>query len=82
VRPLAVLAVAAVVWGWGVAQQPDVLPGALSIEQAAAPSATLVALFVIFGAAAIVVVPAFVLLLRLQQRRALEHGEDSPGAAT
>ena len=82
VRPLAVLAVAAVVWGWGVAQQPDVLPGALSIEQAAAPSATLVALFVIFGAAAIVVVPALVLLLRLQQRGALEHGEDSPGAAT
>jgi cytochrome d ubiquinol oxidase subunit II len=76
-RPFAVLAVAAVVWGWGVAQRPYILPGALTIDQAAAPDATLTALFVVFGAAALIVVPAIALLFRLQQRGALgesDHG--------
>ena len=71
VRPLAVAAVTAVVWGWGVAQYPFLLPDSLTLEAAAAPSATMVALLVVFGAAAVVVVPALVLLFRLQQRSAL-----------
>jgi cytochrome d ubiquinol oxidase subunit II len=70
-RPLAALAVTAVVWGWGVAQYPAILPGALTIQQTAAPPATLTALFVVFGAAALAVVPALALLLRLQQRGVL-----------
>jgi cytochrome bd ubiquinol oxidase subunit II len=74
-RPLAVLAVASVVWGWGVAQRPYILPGVLTIDQAAAPSATLTALFVVFGAAALFVVPAVGLLFRLQQRRVLGEGD-------
>ena len=40
-RPLAVGAVVAVVWGWAVAQHPYLLPTDLTIDQAAAPSATL-----------------------------------------
>ena len=40
-RPLAVGAVAAVIWGWGVAQYPYLLPQTLTISQAAAPSETL-----------------------------------------
>jgi cytochrome bd ubiquinol oxidase subunit II len=74
-RPLAVLAVATVVWGWGVAQRPDILPGALTIEQAAAPSVTLNWLFGIAGVALLVVVPAFLLLFRLQQRGTLGEGD-------
>ena len=74
-EPLAVVAVAAVVWGWGVAQRPDILPGELTIDQAAAPSSTLTALFVVFGAALIVVLPALGLLLLLHQRGALGEGD-------
>ena len=75
-RPLAVGAVAAVIFGWGVAQRPDILPGALTIDAAAAPSATLTGLFVVFGAAAAFVVPAIALLLTLQQRALLEGEEE------
>jgi cytochrome bd ubiquinol oxidase subunit II len=71
-RALAVGAVAAVVWGWGAAQYPYLLPESLSVSEAAAPDGTLVALLVVFGAAAVVVVPALVLLLTLHQRSLLE----------
>ena len=74
-EPLAVVAVAAVVWGWGVAQRPDILPGELTIDQAAAPSSTLTALFVVFGAALVVVLPALGVLLVLHQRGALGQDE-------
>ena len=42
-RPLAVGAVGAVIWGWGVAQYPYLLPKTLTIADGAAPSATLTA---------------------------------------
>ena len=74
-RPLAVGAVAAVVWAWGVAQRPDILPGQLTIDQAAAPDSTLTALFVVFGAALIIVLPAFALLFNLHQRSLLEEAD-------
>ncbi len=52
-RVLAVLGVSAVIWGWGVAQYPTLLPGtALSLSTASAPRATLVALIGTFAAAA------------------------------
>ncbi len=73
VRALAAGAVTAVVWGWGVAQWPYLLPETLTLDQAAAPSATLVALLIVFGAAAVVVVPALLLLLRLHQRSLLDE---------
>jgi cytochrome bd ubiquinol oxidase subunit II len=71
-RALSVGAVAAVVWGWGAAQYPYLLPESLTVSEAAAPDGTLVALLVVFGAAAVVVVPALVLLLTLHQRSLLE----------
>ena len=37
-RPLAVGAVVAVIWGWGVAQYPYLLPQTLTIEQGPAPA--------------------------------------------
>jgi cytochrome bd ubiquinol oxidase subunit II len=74
-RVLAVGAVVAVVWGWGVAQYPDILPGSLSLADAAAPSGSLEALLVVFVAAALVIAPSLGLLYYLDQRSRLEgHG--------
>ena len=43
VRVIAALGVAAVIWGWGVAQYPVLLPGtAVTLSNAGAPHATLV----------------------------------------
>jgi len=71
VRGVAVLAVAAVVWAWGVAQRPYLLPKTLTVDQAAASSGTMNALLVIFVAALLVIGPSLGLLFVLSQRRAL-----------
>jgi cytochrome d ubiquinol oxidase subunit II len=76
-RVLAVAAVVSVVWGWGVAQYPDILPGSLSLADAAAPAGSLGALFVVFVVAALVIAPSLALLYYLDQRSRLEsHGLD------
>ncbi len=67
-RPLAAGAVVAVVWGWGVAQFPYLLPTTLKITQSAAPHQTLAAILVVFIAAAVIVLPALGLLYWLTQR--------------
>jgi cytochrome d ubiquinol oxidase subunit II len=72
-RPLAAGAVVAVVWGWFVAQFPYLLPTSLTISQGAAPDASLSAIFVVFGIACVVVLPALVLLYTLAQSDMLEH---------
>jgi cytochrome d ubiquinol oxidase subunit II len=80
VRPLAVGAVVGVVWGWGVAQFPYLLPEKLTISQGAAPSATLTGVLVVFGVAVVLVLPALALLYTLTQRSMLLEGEgESPG---
>jgi cytochrome bd ubiquinol oxidase subunit II len=79
IRPMAVLAVAAVIWGWGLAQYPDLLPGSLTLSEAAAPDQTLITLLVVFGAALLIVVPALALLYSLHQRSLLE-GEGEIGS--
>jgi cytochrome bd ubiquinol oxidase subunit II len=71
-RPLAVVAVVAVIWGWGVAQFPYLLPTSLKITQSAAPGPTLDAVLVVFAAAVVVVLPALGLLYWLSQRKLLE----------
>jgi cytochrome bd ubiquinol oxidase subunit II len=70
-RPLAALTVAALIWGWGVAQHPYLLPTSLEISGAAAPGPTLTSVLVVFGVAALVVVPALGLLYWLSQRELL-----------
>jgi cytochrome d ubiquinol oxidase subunit II len=70
-RPLAAGAVIAVIWGWGVAQFPYLLPGSLKIAQSAAPPDTLATVIVVFIAAAILVLPALALLYWLSQRELL-----------
>jgi cytochrome bd ubiquinol oxidase subunit II len=72
-RPLAAGAVVAVIWGWFVAQFPYLLPTSLTISQGAAPDATLSAIFVVFGIACVLVLPALVLLYLLAQSDMLEH---------
>jgi len=67
-RPLAAGAVAAVIWGWGVAQFPYLLPTSLKISQSAAPPDTLASVIVVFLVAAVVILPALGLLYWLSQR--------------
>jgi cytochrome bd ubiquinol oxidase subunit II len=83
-RALAIGAVVAIVWGWGAAQYPDILPGSMSIADAAAPEGSLEALVVIFVVAAVLIVPSLVLLYSLDQRSRLEShglGTDIPDPA-
>jgi cytochrome d ubiquinol oxidase subunit II len=70
-RPLAGGAVIAVIWGWGVAQFPYLLPTSLQISQAAAPPDTLAAVIIVFILAAIFVLPALGLLYWLSQKELL-----------
>jgi cytochrome d ubiquinol oxidase subunit II len=67
-RPLAIGAVVAVIWGWGVAQFPYLLPTSLRIDEAAAPGTTLNMVLIVFAVAAVTVVPALALLYWLSQR--------------
>jgi len=64
-------AVASIVWAWGVAQWPYVLPEDLKVSAAAAPNPTLATLLVVFGVAAVVIVPSIALLYVLDQRSLL-----------
>jgi cytochrome d ubiquinol oxidase subunit II len=75
-RPLAVGAVVAVVWGWGVAQHPYLLPQVLTIDAGAAPSSTLTALLIVFGAAVVLVLPSIALLYTLAQRSLIEEADE------
>jgi cytochrome bd ubiquinol oxidase subunit II len=83
IRSVAALAVAAVIWGWGVAQYPVLLPRTgMTLTSAGATQATFVALVVVAIAAVILVVPSFALLYTLQGRRLLGGGEQlAPPAA-
>jgi cytochrome d ubiquinol oxidase subunit II len=72
-RPLAAGAVIAVIWGWGVAQFPYLLPTSTKIAAAAAPASTLDVVFVVFAIAAVLVLPSLALLYTLSQRDLLEH---------
>jgi cytochrome d ubiquinol oxidase subunit II len=63
-RYTAALAVAAIVASWAIAQSPTILPG-LTIEEAAAPRDTLVAVLVAIAAGAVVLFPSLGLLFRL-----------------
>jgi cytochrome d ubiquinol oxidase subunit II len=71
-RPLAAGAVTAVIWGWGVAQFPYLLPTSLRIDQAAAPDPTMTIVFIVFAIAAVLVLPSLALLYTLAQRDLLE----------
>jgi cytochrome d ubiquinol oxidase subunit II len=71
-RVTAALAVAAIVWGWVIAQRPELLPGAITIDEAAAPRPTLVAVLVTFLIGALILVPSLAYLYRLFLRGTLD----------
>ena len=84
IQAIAALGVAAVVWGWGVAQYPVLLPGtAVTLTDAGAPDSTMTALVVLFIIAVMIIGPSFGLLFTLQSRRLLGAGEHEtlPAAA-
>jgi cytochrome d ubiquinol oxidase subunit II len=72
-RPLAAGAVVAVIWGWGVAQFPYLVPTSLKITQSAAPPDTLATVIVVFLAAAVLVLPALGLLYWLSHQELLSE---------
>jgi len=74
-RGLAMGAVATVIWGWGVAQWPYLLPGSLTVEQGAAPEGTLLSVLVVFALAALIILPSLGFLYVLHQRGELEGDE-------
>jgi cytochrome d ubiquinol oxidase subunit II len=74
-RVTAAIAVATVVWGWGLAQYPYLFPTSLPLAVGSAPTASLVAEIVVAGMAVLLVAPGFALLYFLQQRRMLTAAE-------
>ena len=78
-RYTAALAVAAIIAGWALAQQPQLLPG-LTVAQAAAPHDTLVLVVVAVLAGGAILFPSLALLFRLLLRGRLRPG--SPGEAS
>jgi cytochrome d ubiquinol oxidase subunit II len=79
-RYTAALAVAAVIAGWAIAQNPTFLPG-LTIEQAAAPHDTLVAIIVAVLAGAALLFPSLGLLFRLLLAGRFDPSATAPPAA-
>jgi cytochrome d ubiquinol oxidase subunit II len=64
-RFLAAVAVAAIVVGWALAQDPYVLPGELTLDQAAASDATLAAVLIGIGVGSLILGPSLWWLYRL-----------------
>lgn len=67
-RGTAGLAVVGVLWGWAVAQYPDLLVGHLTVADAAAGEVTLQVLMIGLAIGAVLVIPSLVLLYFMFQR--------------
>lgn len=80
-RYSAAVAVAAVIAGWAIAQSPMLLPGRLTVEQAAASHDTLVATTVAMLGGAVVLLPSLALLFTLTLRGRLGEAGDGDGTA-
>jgi cytochrome d ubiquinol oxidase subunit II len=78
-RMSAVLAVATVVTGWGVAQWPYLLPETLEVNDAGAPAETLITLIVVFAIAVVILVPSIGLLYWLDQRSLIGEVDSTVG---
>jgi cytochrome d ubiquinol oxidase subunit II len=76
-RYTAAAAVAAIVAGWALAQEPYLLPPDLTVREAAAPDETLLALVIAAGVGMALLVPALAWLFRLAISGRLAH-EDQP----
>lgn len=74
-RVLTAGAVGSMVFAWGFAQAPYLLPGKLTIEQAVAPPGTQAVLLIVTVALLVLVAPSIGLLLYLDQKNTLESPE-------
>jgi len=74
-RLLTIAAVGSLVFAWGFAQSPYLLPGRLTIEQAASPQSTEILLVVVTLGVVFVIGPAMGFLYYLDQRGELESPE-------
>jgi cytochrome d ubiquinol oxidase subunit II len=79
-RYSAALAVAAIIAGWALAQAPMLLPG-LTVDSAAAPRETLVAVVVVVLAGAVIVLPSLTVLFRLFLRGSFDPEAETAAAA-
>jgi cytochrome bd ubiquinol oxidase subunit II len=74
-RVLTVGAIGSLVIAWGFAQSPYLLPGRLTIEQAASPQSTLILVTVVAACVVLIICPSIALLVYLDQRSVLESPE-------
>jgi cytochrome d ubiquinol oxidase subunit II len=72
-RVSAAAAVSCITVGWALAQSPDLLPGQLTLEQAAAPDAVLTAVLITAVLGLVVLVPSLWYLYRLVLRGQLDQ---------
>jgi cytochrome d ubiquinol oxidase subunit II len=75
-RVLSVAVVGSLVFAWGFGQSPYLLPGRLTIAQAAAPQGTAVLLSIVTLLMVVLVFPSLALLVYLDQRGALAPPEE------
>lgn len=71
-RYTAAVAVGSIVAGWAIAQRPDLLPGELTLDQAAASDATLLVLLISVAVGMLVLLPSLRYLFRLVLRGDLD----------
>lgn len=76
IRPAAAAAVATMIWAWGIAQYPYLLPDSLTVRAGSSPEASLVSILAGFGIVAILVAPSFVLLFVLRGREKLSEEDE------
>jgi cytochrome bd ubiquinol oxidase subunit II len=72
-RPAAALAVASLLWGWGLGQYPELLPG-LTVDEAAATDAVLSATLSALAVGALLLVPSLWWLYQTFQRAPENRG--------
>ena len=63
-----------IVWGWALAQFPNIIMPDLSIQDTAAPPTTLRLLVLALAAGAVILLPSFVYLLRIFKKDATSRG--------
>jgi cytochrome d ubiquinol oxidase subunit II len=68
-RAAAVVQVSCIVWGWGLAQYPYLLPPDLDYATAAAPRVTLRLVLIALGAGTLVLIPSLYYLFRIFKTR-------------
>lgn len=81
-RILTVIGVGSFVFAWGLGQSPYLLPGKLTIQQAAGSPQVEAALLAISVIALVIVSPSLALLYALDQRSDLESPDDAPASRT